>query len=153
MKFDWIYTPCCVCSCREKKDAEISSLEVERNRELEEVQELEDGNNQIMENIAVMAAQYKRYGAGVTSCSVSYPCSVRLGPGSYWKKPVPPVLRIRDPVPFWPLDPGSGIGFFHIPYPGSQIHIFESLLTIFWLKSSIILWTWAQIFFSSAHQN
>ena len=23
-----------------------------------------------------------------------------------WK----PVLRIRDPVPFWPLDPGSGIG-------------------------------------------
>ncbi len=25
------------------------------------------------------------------------------------------VLRIRDPVPFWPLDPGSGIGFFRIP--------------------------------------
>ena len=28
-------------------------------------------------------------------------------------------IRIRDPVPFWPLDPdlGSGIGFFRIPYP------------------------------------
>ncbi len=28
-----------------------------------------------------------------------------------------PVLRIRDPVPFWPLDPGSGIGFSRIPDP------------------------------------
>jgi hypothetical protein len=28
---------------------------------------------------------------------------------------------IRDPVPFWPLDPGSGIGFFRIPDPGSRI--------------------------------
>ncbi len=37
-----------------------------------------------------------------------------------------PVLRIRigDPVPFWPLDPGSGIGFFpgsRISDPGSRI--------------------------------
>jgi len=24
-------------------------------------------------------------------------------------------IRIRDPVPFGPLDPGSGIGFFRIP--------------------------------------
>ncbi len=31
------------------------------------------------------------------------------------------VLRIRDPVPFWPLDQGSGIGFFRISDPGSQI--------------------------------
>jgi hypothetical protein len=33
------------------------------------------------------------------------------------------VLRIRiwDPVPFWPLDPGSGIGFFRIPDLRSQI--------------------------------
>jgi hypothetical protein len=33
------------------------------------------------------------------------------------------VLRIwiRDPVPFWPLDPGSGIGFFRIPDLGSRI--------------------------------
>ncbi len=31
----------------------------------------------------------------------------------------PSVLRIRDPVPFWPLDldQGSGIGFFRIPDP------------------------------------
>ncbi len=58
-------------------------------------------------------------------------------------------IRIRDPVPFWPLDPGPGIGFFRIPDPGSQIHIFESLLTIFWVKSSIILWKLAQIFFFS----
>ncbi len=28
---------------------------------------------------------------------------------------------IRDPVPFWPLDPGSGIGFFRIPDLGSRI--------------------------------
>ncbi len=26
-------------------------------------------------------------------------------------------IRIQDPVPFWPLDPGSGIGFSRIPYP------------------------------------
>jgi hypothetical protein len=26
-------------------------------------------------------------------------------------------IQIRDPVPFWPLDPGSGIGFFRIPDP------------------------------------
>ncbi len=30
-------------------------------------------------------------------------------------------IRIRDPVPFWPLDPGAGIGFFRIPDPK---HIF-----------------------------
>ncbi len=39
-----------------------------------------------------------------------------------YKKPVLRI-RIRDPVPFWPLDPdpGSGIGFFRIPDPGSRI--------------------------------
>jgi hypothetical protein len=43
-------------------------------------------------------------------------------------------------------DPGSGIGFFRIPDlgsrisdPGSQDHIFKSFLTIFLVKSSIIL--------------
>jgi hypothetical protein len=36
-------------------------------------------------------------------------------------------------------DPGSGIGFFRIPDLGSQTHIFESLVTTFWIKSSIIL--------------
>jgi hypothetical protein len=30
-------------------------------------------------------------------------------------------IRIRYPVPFWPLDPGSGIGFFRIPDLGSRI--------------------------------
>jgi hypothetical protein len=50
-------------------------------------------------------------------------------------------IRIRDPVPFRPLDPGSGKGFSGslISDPGSQNHIFESLVTIFWVKSSIIL--------------
>jgi hypothetical protein len=42
---------------------------------------------------------------------------------------------IRDPVPFWTLDPGSGIGFFRIPNPN-----FWELSDIFWGKSSIILW-------------
>jgi hypothetical protein len=37
------------------------------------------------------------------------------------------------------LTPGSGIRKKPIPDPGSQIHIFESLVTIFWVKSSIIL--------------
>ncbi len=37
-------------------------------------------------------------------------------------------IRIRDPVPFWPLDPGS------------QTHTFESLVTVFWVKSFIFLW-------------
>ncbi len=31
------------------------------------------------------------------------------------------MLRIRDPVPFWPLDPGSGKGIFWIPDLGSRI--------------------------------
>ncbi len=37
-------------------------------------------------------------------------------------------------------DPGSGIGFFRIPYPGSRIPDPKPIfLTIFWVKSSIIL--------------
>ncbi len=43
-------------------------------------------------------------------------------------------IRIWDLVSFCPLDPGSRIGFFWIPNP-----YFESLVTIFWVKSSIIL--------------
>ncbi len=65
-------------------------------------------------------------------------------------------IRIRDRVLFdpWIRDPGSGIGFFRIPdlgsrIPGSQDHIFKSFLTIFLVKSSIILWKLAQIFFLS----
>jgi hypothetical protein len=37
------------------------------------------------------------------------------------------------------LTPGSGIRNRFIPDPGSQTHIFESLVTTFWVKSSIIL--------------
>ncbi len=36
------------------------------------------------------------------------------------------VLRIRDPVPFWPLDPGSRIRNRFFPDPGSQTHIFDN---------------------------
>ncbi len=52
-----------------------------------------------------------------------------------------PVLRtwIRDPVPFFE----PWIGFFWILDP--KTHSFESLLTIFWLESSIILCKLAQI--------
>ncbi len=59
-----------------------------------------------------------------------------------------PGSGIRDWVLFdpWIRDPGSGIGFFRIldpgsriPDPGSQDHIFKSFLTIFLVKSSIIL--------------
>lgn len=47
-------------SCREKKDAEISSLESERNRELEELKELEQENQKIRERVDNMARQYSR---------------------------------------------------------------------------------------------
>jgi hypothetical protein len=70
------------------------------------------------------------------------------------------VLRIRiwDPVQFWPLDPGSGIGFswsripnsyFLTPGSGIQTHIFESFSDNFLGKSSIILWNLDQIFLFS----
>jgi hypothetical protein len=39
----------------------------------------------------------------------------------------------------WIRDPGSGMGFFRIPDPGSQDHILKSFLTIFLVKSYIIL--------------
>jgi hypothetical protein len=44
------------------------------------------------------------------------------------------------------LTPGSGIRNRFFPDPGSQDHIFKSFLTIFLVKSSIILWKLAQIF-------
>ncbi len=44
-----------------------------------------------------------------------------------------------DPVLFLPLDPGSGMCFSRISDPGSQDHILKSFLTIFLVKSSIIL--------------
>ena len=51
---------CEMFSCREKKDAEICSLEGERNRELEELKELEDANQKIRERVENMARQYNR---------------------------------------------------------------------------------------------
>ncbi len=69
--------------------------------------------------------------------------------GQKWPTKTVLRIRIRDPVPFWPLDPGSGIGFFWIPDLGSQTHIFEGLVTIFWVKASLILGKSGQIFFFS----
>jgi hypothetical protein len=45
-------------------------------------------------------------------------------------------LRIRDPVPFWPLDPGSGTGKKQDPDPGwiTRIIFPRALKTIFWVK-------------------
>ena len=37
----------CVCSCREKKDEKIDSLEKDKNAELEEVRALEEGNQRL----------------------------------------------------------------------------------------------------------
>ena len=54
-----------------------------------------------------------------------------------------------DPVPFWPLDPGWVFSGSRISDPRSQDHILKSFLTIFLVKSSIILWKLAQIFFFS----
>jgi hypothetical protein len=72
-----------------------------------------------------------------------------IGPfwASFW------ICSVADPYPgsgaF--LTPGSGIRnrFFLDPGLGSQTHIFDSLETIFWVKSSKILWKLAQIFFFS----
>ncbi len=78
------------------------------------------------------------------------PCSAPP-PASLHHTDTVSVVSVADPdlVPFWPLDPGSVIVFFRIPDLGSQTHIVESLVTIFWVKSSIILWKLAQIFFFS----
>jgi hypothetical protein len=61
-------------------------------------------------------------------------------------------IRIQDPGSGAFLTPGSGIRNRFFPDPGSQTHTFESLVTIFWAKSSIILWKLAQIFFFSTSQ-
>jgi hypothetical protein len=65
-----------------------------------------------------------------------------------------PFNSVADPGSGAFLTPGSGIRnrFFRISDPGSQTHIFESLVTIFWLKGSIIHRKLAQIF-SLAFQN
>jgi hypothetical protein len=65
------------------------------------------------------------------------------------------VTSVADPDPgsgaFWPLDPGSGMGFFRIPDPNPIF--LESLVTIFWVKSFKILWKLAQIFFLQHFKN
>jgi hypothetical protein len=53
-----------------------------------------------------------------------------------WLQPVLRI-RIRD----------TEIGFFRITDPGSQTHIFDSLMTFFGVKSTIILCKLAQSFF------
>jgi hypothetical protein len=67
----------------------------------------------------------------------------------FYSSPIPGSTSVADPDPgsgaF--LTPWYGIRNRFFPDPGSQIHIFESLVTIFWVQSSIILWKLAQIFF------
>ncbi len=62
------------------------------------------------------------------------------------------MLRIRDPVRFWPPDPGSGIDFFRIPDLGSRNPnlYFWGLMTNFFLQQfkiniiSILWFFWLQ---------
>jgi hypothetical protein len=54
---------------------------------------------------------------------------------------------VADPVPFRPLDLGSGIQNRFFLDPGSQTHFFKSLVTIICVKSNIILSELAQFFF------
>jgi hypothetical protein len=64
-------------------------------------------------------------------------------------------IRIRDPMPFWPLNPGSGIGFFRIPDLGSRIPnpYFWDLNDIFLGKKFYNSFKIGPNFFSSALQN
>jgi hypothetical protein len=48
---------------------------------------------------------------------------------------IDPVLRIRDPVPFWPLDPGRVKNKDPDPGLNNPYHISNSLETIFWVKN------------------
>jgi hypothetical protein len=50
------------------------------------------------------------------------------------------LIRIRDPVLFWPLHPGSGMGKKTRSGTGMNIpdHISESLETTFWIKNTSI---------------
>ena len=63
-------------------------------------------------------------------------------------------LNAWDTVPFWPLDPGSGIGFFRIPDLGSWIPTpyFWELIDNFGLKVLFFYENWPK-FLSSAIQN
>ena len=46
------------CSCREKKDAEITGLEDIREREREELNNLEEGNKMLRESVEKMKSDY-----------------------------------------------------------------------------------------------
>jgi hypothetical protein len=63
---------------------------------------------------------------------------VRAKVYSWFKKCSVLRIRIRDPVYFGPLDPGSGMGKNQDPDPGPGMnipnHFSESLETIFWVK-------------------
>jgi hypothetical protein len=67
-------------------------------------------------------------------------------------------ISVGDPYPgsgaFFTLDPGSVIGFFsgsRVLDPETQTHIFESLMTIFCVKITIILSVLdKKIFFTSS---
>jgi hypothetical protein len=70
-------------------------------------------------------------------------CIMKLvGVTNYLESKVRPTTSVADPDPgsgaF--LTPGSEIRNRFFPDPGSQTHLFENLMTIFWLKSSIILY-------------
>jgi hypothetical protein len=65
-----------------------------------------NGLGDVYEKIKVCAYQYS--GSG-------------LDPGQWIRQCCGSGSGIRDPVLFWPLDPGSRIGFFRIPDFGSRI--------------------------------
>jgi hypothetical protein len=48
------------------------------------------------------------------------------------------ILELRDRLTYSVADPDPGSGAF-LAYFGSQSHIFDSLMTNFWAKSTIIL--------------
>ncbi len=77
------------------------------------------------------------------------PAHIVSGGGVLFTLSLPSVLRIRirDPGSDAFLTPGPGIRNRFFPDPGSQTHIFESLVTIFWVISSIILGKLANNFF------
>ncbi len=65
----------------------------------------------------------------------------------HWiRVPLPVWPLDPDPVSFWPLDPESGVfltpGYGIIPDLESPTHIFESLVTIFWVKITTILYSY-----------
>jgi hypothetical protein len=90
-----------------------------------------------MQNVAnSRPAEFCRHHTAATGRAVDKPESkgricrpARIWVGNLYNHPV---LRIRDPVPFWPRIRKR---FFRISDPGSQTFMFGSLLTIFWVKS------------------